>query len=70
MIVTHKYKLKPSESQEKIILNCISMLRSHYNYSLRDRIEAYEEVKATRRVLSLEDKNSLHPVNFFYFQKF
>lgn len=48
MIVTHKYKLKPSESQEKIILNWISMLRSHYNYCLRDRIEAYEEVKTPR----------------------
>ncbi|WP_342596872.1 transposase [Cyanobacterium aponinum UTEX 3222] len=48
MIVTHKYKLKPSESQEKIILNWITMLRSHYNYCLRDRIEAYEEVKTPR----------------------
>ncbi|MCW6038204.1 helix-turn-helix domain-containing protein [Spirulina subsalsa FACHB-351] len=48
MIVTHKYKLKPSESQAKIMLNWITMLRSHYNYCLRDRIEAYEEVKAPR----------------------
>ncbi|MTF38326.1 RNA-guided endonuclease InsQ/TnpB family protein [Cyanobacterium aponinum] len=48
MIVTHKYKLNPSESQEQKMRDWISMLSSHYNYCLRDRIEAYEEVKAPR----------------------
>lgn len=45
MIVTHKYKIKPSSSQQQVIKDWINMLRSHYNFCLRDRIEAYEQVK-------------------------
>jgi len=37
--------LKASLSQEIITTNWVSMLRSHYNFCLRDRIEAYEQVK-------------------------
>jgi len=48
MIVTHKYKLNPSQSQEQVMRDWISMLRSHYNFCLRDRINAYEEVQAPR----------------------
>ncbi|WP_231599560.1 hypothetical protein [Crocosphaera watsonii] len=28
--------------------NWLSMLRSHYNFCLRDRIEAYEQVKSPK----------------------
>ena len=45
MIVTHKYKIRPSVSQQQVIKDWINKLRSHYNYCLRDRIEAYEQVK-------------------------
>ncbi|MDJ0730435.1 MAG: transposase [Crocosphaera sp.] len=45
MIIAYKYKLKPSPSQEITMANWLSMLRSHYNFCLRDRIEAYEQVK-------------------------
>ena len=45
MILAYKYKLKASLSQEIIMTNWVSMLRSHYNFCLRDRIEAYEQVK-------------------------
>ncbi|MGK7880405.1 MAG: RNA-guided endonuclease InsQ/TnpB family protein [Crocosphaera sp.] len=45
MILAYKYKLKASASQEIKMTNWLSMLRSHYNFCLRDRIEAYEQVK-------------------------
>ncbi|MGK7956923.1 MAG: RNA-guided endonuclease InsQ/TnpB family protein [Crocosphaera sp.] len=45
MILAYKYKLKASPSQEITMTNWLSMLRSHYNFCLRDRIEAYEQVK-------------------------
>ena len=48
MIIAHKYKLKASPSQEIIMTNWLSMLRSHYNFCLRDRIEAYEQVKSPK----------------------
>ena len=40
----YKYKLKPNSSQKAIMVNWLDMLRSHYNYCLRDRIESYEQV--------------------------
>ncbi|MGB5770883.1 MAG: transposase, partial [Crocosphaera sp.] len=44
MILAYKYKLRVSLSQEIMMKNWLSMLRSHYNFCLRDRIEAYEQV--------------------------
>ncbi|MGK7954966.1 MAG: RNA-guided endonuclease InsQ/TnpB family protein [Crocosphaera sp.] len=48
MILAYKYKLKASPSQEITMANWLSMLRSHYNFCLRDRIEAYEQVKSPK----------------------
>lgn len=44
MILAHKYKLKPSKTQQEIMRRWLAMLRSHYNFCLRDRMEAYEQV--------------------------
>lgn len=44
MILAHKYKLKPSKTQQEIMRRWLAMLRSHYNFGLRDRMEAYEQV--------------------------
>ena len=44
MILAHKYKLKPSLTQQEIMLSWLAMLRSHYNFCLRDRMDAYEQV--------------------------
>ncbi|WP_342597415.1 transposase [Cyanobacterium aponinum UTEX 3222] len=44
MIVAYKFKLKPNSSQKAIMVNWLNMLRSHYNFCLRDRIETYEQV--------------------------
>lgn len=48
MILAQKYKLKPNLQQKLIMSNWLSMLRSHYNYCLRDRIDSYEEVRCPR----------------------
>ncbi len=48
MILAYKYKLKVSPSQEITMTNWLLMLRSHYNFCLRDRIEAYEQVKSPK----------------------
>ncbi len=48
MILAYKYKLRVSSSQEIIMTNWLSMLRSHYNFCLRDRIEAYEQVRSPK----------------------
>ena len=48
MIIAYKYKLRVSSSQEIIMTNWLLMLRSHYNFCLRDRIEAYEQVKSPK----------------------
>ncbi|MDB9502855.1 helix-turn-helix domain-containing protein, partial [Spirulina major CS-329] len=40
----YKYKLKPNSSQKVMMVDWLDMLRSHYNYCLRDRIESYEQV--------------------------
>jgi putative transposase len=44
MIIAHKYKLRPNSTQKTIMSNWLNMLRSQYNYCLRDRIESYEQV--------------------------
>ena len=44
MILAHLYKLKPNSKQCADLTNWLSMLRAHYNFCLRDRIEAYEQV--------------------------
>jgi len=49
MILAFVYKLKPTSNQCALMSNWLSMLRAHYNFCLRDRIEAYEQV--TRPVL-------------------
>jgi putative transposase len=46
MVLAYKYKLKASLNQISIMDNWLSMLRSLYNFCLRDRISAYEQVKA------------------------
>ncbi|MDJ0598484.1 MAG: transposase [Crocosphaera sp.] len=48
MILAYQYKLKVSLSQKIIMTNWLSMLRSHYNFCLRDRIEAYEQVRSPK----------------------
>jgi putative transposase len=45
MILAYKYKLKPNSSQKALMVNWLDMLRSHYNFCLRDRIESYEQVR-------------------------
>ena len=44
MILAYIYKLKPTSTQSALISDWLNMLRAHYNFSLRDRIEAYEQV--------------------------
>lgn len=44
MIIAYKYKIHPNTSQKAIMENWLNMLRSHYNYCLRDRINSYEQV--------------------------
>ena len=46
MILAHVYKLKPNSEQCANLTNWLSMLRAHYNFCLRDRIEAYEQVRS------------------------
>ena len=43
MFVAYCYKLKPNKKQAKKMSNWLNMLRANYNFSLRDRIEAYEQ---------------------------
>ena len=45
MILAYQYKLKPSRHQQALMLSWLDMLRSHYNFCLRDRMESYEQVK-------------------------
>ena len=44
MIIAYKYKLKPNSSQKALMVQWLEMLRGHYNFCLRDRIESYEQV--------------------------
>ncbi len=46
MILAHVYKLKPNSRQRTLMTNWLSMLRAHYNFCLRDRVEAYEQVRS------------------------
>ncbi|MGK7872703.1 MAG: RNA-guided endonuclease InsQ/TnpB family protein, partial [Xenococcaceae cyanobacterium] len=46
MIITQCYKLKPNKQQAELMGEWLNMLRAHYNYCLRDRISAYEQLKA------------------------
>ena len=46
MILAHVYKLKPSNSQSQKMNDWLNMLRAFYNFCLRDRIEAYEQVRS------------------------
>ncbi|PSF28551.1 transposase [Aphanothece hegewaldii CCALA 016] len=57
MIIAYKFKLKPNQSQKALMDKWLDMLRSHYNFCLRDRIESYEQVKQPK----LGDYCSLKP---------
>ena len=46
MLTTFCYKLTPSQTQLSLMENWLNMLRALYNFCLRERIEAYEQVKA------------------------
>jgi putative transposase len=46
MILAHVYKLKPNNSQSGKMNDWLNMLRSFYNFCLRDRIEAYEQARS------------------------
>ena len=48
MFLAYVFKLKPNSRQVKLMSEWLAMLRATYNYCLRDRIEAYEEVKQPR----------------------
>lgn len=45
MLFGYCYKLRPSGEQVETMENWLNMLRANYNFCLRDRIEAYEQVK-------------------------
>lgn len=45
MILSHKYKICPNRSQVEIMARWLQMLRSHYNFCLRDRIDSYDAVR-------------------------
>jgi putative transposase len=45
MILAHVYKLKPKQAQSAQMEQWLNMLRAFYNFCLRDRIEAYEQVR-------------------------
>ena len=44
MFVAYCFKLKPNTTQAIKMTNWLFMLRANYNFNLRDRIEAYEQV--------------------------
>jgi putative transposase len=44
MFTAYCFKLKPNTSQAEKMTNWLFMLRANYNFNLRDRIEAYEQV--------------------------
>ncbi len=46
MFVAYCYKLKPNKKQAEKMTNWLNMLRTNYNFSLRDRIEAYEQASS------------------------
>jgi len=48
MIVSYQFKLKPKLSQKDVMERWLNMLRAHYNFCLRDRINSYEQVKSPK----------------------
>lgn len=48
MILAYTYKLNPSAHQAEKMERCTHLLRLQYNFRLRERMEAYEQVKATK----------------------
>lgn len=46
MFLAQVYKLKPTSNQSQQMEDWLNMLRALYNFSLRDRIDAYEQAKA------------------------
>ena len=48
MFLAYVFKLKPNSRQDKLMSEWLEMLRATYNYCLRDRIEAYEELRQPR----------------------
>ena len=48
MFLAYVFQLKPNHNQARLMSSWLDMLRATYNFSLRDRIEAYEEVKQPR----------------------
>ncbi len=55
MIIAHKFKLKPNNSQKAKMVNWLDMLRCHYNFCLRDRIDcSWGELKL--KIQSVADK--------------
>lgn len=46
MILAYKFKLQPNSSQKTTMAKWLDMLRCHYNFCLRDRIDTYEQVKS------------------------
>ncbi|WP_287360284.1 transposase [Moorena sp. SIO3B2] len=64
MQLGYRYKLKPSRQQEATMNRWLDMLRSQYNYLLRDRIESYSQVKAPRlgNYCDLKSKGEVCPL--------
>ncbi|NEO94315.1 MAG: helix-turn-helix domain-containing protein, partial [Moorea sp. SIO3G5] len=48
MQLGYVYKLKPSRQQATTMNRWLDMLRSQYNYLLRDRNDSYDQVKAPK----------------------
>lgn len=48
MLLSYQFKLKPKLSQQDVMEHWLSMLRAHYNFCLRDRIDSYEQVKSPK----------------------
>ncbi|NEO01160.1 MAG: IS200/IS605 family element transposase accessory protein TnpB, partial [Moorea sp. SIO3I7] len=48
MQVGYSYKLKPNQQQKATMNRWLDMLRSQYNYLLRDRNDSYDQAKAPR----------------------
>jgi len=48
MLISYQFKLKPKLSQVVVMEQWLQMLRAHYNFCLRDRIESYEQVKSPK----------------------
>ncbi len=48
MFEAYCFKLKPNTTQTDKMTNWLFMLRANYNFNLRDRIEAYEQVKQVK----------------------